>query len=99
MEFDRLAVAPNLSSFVDPLVLDEVVEDVGANHEGKLLSHLVKDTTEVDLEDTVRDTMLFELVASVRKNKSNSSKKRGRPSKKAKVSKQKMVQHETHVLE
>ena len=90
VEFDRLTVAPRLSSFVDPLVSDEEDEDADANHEGKLLSHLVKDTTEVDLDDTVRDTTLCELVASVRKNKSNSAKKRGRSSKKAKVSKQKI---------
>ena len=90
MEFDRLTVAPKFSSFVDPLVSDEEDEDADANHEGKLLPHLVKDTTEVDLDDTVRDTMLCELVASVRKNKSNSGKKRGRSSKKAKVSKQKI---------
>ena len=64
-------------------------EDADANHDGKLLSHLVKDTTEVDLDDTVRDITLCELVASVRKNKSNSAKKRGRPSKKTKVSKRK----------
>ena len=90
VEFDRLTVAPKFSSFVDPLVSDEEDEDADANHEGKLLSHLVKDTTEVDLDDTVRDTTLCELVASVRKNKSNSGKKRGRSSKKAKVSKQKI---------
>jgi len=88
--FDRPMVAPKLSSFVDPLVSDEEDLDVDANHEGKLLSHLVKDTTEVDLDDTVRDTTLCELVASVRKNKSNSAKKRGRSSKKANVSKHKV---------
>ena len=90
VEFDRLTVAPKFSSFVDPLVSDEEDEDADANHEGKLLSHLVKDTTEVDLDDIVRDTTLFELVVSVRKNKSNSAKKRGRSSKKAKVSKHKV---------
>ena len=90
MEFDRPTVAPKLSSFVDPLVSDEEDEDVDANDEGKLLSHLVKDTTEVDLDDTVCDTTLFELVASVRKNKSNSAKKRGRSSKKLNVSKHKV---------
>ena len=56
---------------------DEEDVDADADHDGKLLSHLVKDTTEVDLEDTVRDNMLCELVASVRKNKSTSEKKRG----------------------
>ena len=66
------------------------MEDADANHEGKLLSHLIKDTTEVDLNDTVCDTTLFELVATVRKNKSNSAKKRGRSSKKVKVSKHKV---------
>ena len=90
MEFDRLTVAPKFSSFVDPLVSDEEDEDADANHEGKLLSHLVKYMTEVDLDDTVRDTMLCELDATERKNKTNSGKKRGRSSKKAKVSKQKV---------
>ena len=69
---------------------DEEDEEADANNEGKLLSHLVKDTTEVDLDDIVRDTMLCELVASVRKNKSNSAKKRGRPSKRAKASNKKI---------
>ena len=90
MEFARLTVALKLSSFVDPLVSDKEDEDADANHEGKLLSHLVNDTTEVDFDDTVRDTTLCELIASVRKNKSTSGKKRGRSSKKAKVSKQKI---------
>ena len=89
VEFDRLTVAPKSPMFVDPVMSDEEDEEADANHEGKLLSHLVKDTTEVDLDDTERDTMLDELVASVRKNKSNSAKKKGRPHKKAKVSKQK----------
>ena len=74
---------------MDSLVSDEEDEESGANHEGKLISHLIKDTTEVDLEDIARDTMLCELVASVRKNKSNSGNKKGRPAKKAKVSKHK----------
>ena len=47
VEFDRLTVAPKLSSFVDPLVSDEEDEDADANYEGKLLSHLFEDTTEV----------------------------------------------------
>jgi hypothetical protein len=89
VEFDRLTVAPKSSLFMDPLVSDEEEEESDVNHEGKLLSHLIKDTSEVDLEDTARDTMLCELVASVRKNKSNSANKKGRPSKKAKTSKQK----------
>jgi hypothetical protein len=89
MEFDRLTVAPRLSTYSDSLVSDEEDEDANADHDGKLLSHLVNDKTEVDLEDTVRDTMLCELVASVRKNKSSSAKKRGRPSKRANVPKYK----------
>ena len=65
VEFDRLTVAPKSPMFVDPLVSDEEDEESDVNHEGKLLSHLIKDTTEVDLDDTERDTMLDELVASV----------------------------------
>ena len=53
--------------------------------------HLVNDSIEVDFEDTMRDTMLCELVASVRKNKSNSGSKKGRPKKKTKVSKRNKV--------
>ena len=68
---------------------DEDDEESDANQEGRLLSHLVKDATEVDLDDTTRNTMLCELVASVRKNKSNSGTKKGQPKKKAKVYKQK----------
>ena len=86
VEFDRLTVAPKSRILVDPLVSDEEDEESDANHEGRLLSHLVQDATEVDLEDTMRDTMLCELVASVRKNKSSSGKKKGRSNKKAKVS-------------
>jgi hypothetical protein len=76
VEFDRLTVAPRSPMLVDPYVSDEEDEDA--------------DATEVDLDDTVRDTLLCELVASVRKNKSNSANKKGRPTKKAKASKQKI---------
>ena len=47
MEFDRLTVAPKLSTYSYPLVSDEEDEDADSNHNGKLLSHLIEDTTEV----------------------------------------------------
>ena len=91
MEFDRLTVAPRTLLTADPLVSDEEDEESDANHEGRLLSHLVNDSIEVDFEDTMRDTMLYELVASVRKNKSNSGSKKDRPKKKSKASKRNKV--------
>ena len=99
MEFDRLTVAPKSHILVDPLASDEEDEELDANHEGRLLSHLVKDATEVDLEDTRRDTMLCELVASVRKNKSNSGKKRDAQIRRQKSPNAKKVHHERYVLE
>ena len=54
LEFDQFTVAPKMSTILEPLVSDE--EDVDAEHDGKLLSHLVNDMTKVDLNDNVRDT-------------------------------------------
>ena len=53
LEFDRLAIAPKASSVIDPLMSDE--EDVHESHDGQLLSHLIKDRTEVNLDDTEGD--------------------------------------------
>jgi len=99
VEFDRFTVAPRLSSFVDPLVSDEEDEDADANHEGKLLSHLVKDMTEVDLDDTVRDTTLCELVASVLRISLTQERKEGALLRRQRSLNKKLVQHERHVLE
>ena len=59
MEVDRFTVAPKTLLTVDPLVSDEEDEESDANPGGRLLSHIVNDTTEVDFEDTMRDTMLY----------------------------------------
>ena len=99
MEFDRLKVAPRLYTFSNPLVSDEEDVDADVDHDGKLLSHLVKDTTEVDLEDTIRDNMLCELVASVQKTSLLQRRKEGAHLRGQRYLNIKMVHHERYVLE
>jgi hypothetical protein len=85
MEFDRLKVNPKVSSRSEITFVDDD-EELNADIDGQLLSHLVGVVSEVDLDETVLD-----LKASCRKSKTSSARKNARPSKKAKCSKSPIV--------
>jgi hypothetical protein len=69
MEFDRLKVVPNTSAFSEYSHLDE--EEANATSDGQLLTHLIGEVSEVDLDED-RLSPLYELRASGRKSKSAS---------------------------
>ena len=85
MEFDRLKCTPKILSKSDISLIDDD-DEVYANTDGQLLSHLVGEVSEVGLDEAVLGTV-FDLQASCRKSKSSSYKKFSRPSKKAMVTK------------
>jgi hypothetical protein len=72
MEFDRLMVIPKVSTVLDSTYVDE--EEAIATSDGQLLSNLVGEVSEVDLDDDDLYS-LYELKASRRKSKSSSNKK------------------------
>jgi hypothetical protein len=72
MEFDRLMVIPKVSTVLDSTYVDE--EEAIATSDGQLLSNLVGEVSEVDLDDDDLYS-LYELKAPRRKSKSSSNKK------------------------
>jgi hypothetical protein len=83
MEYDRLTVSPKLQNIVENTGLDE--EEAIAIIDGQLLSSLVGVVSEIDLEETMPDS-LYDLCASGHKSKSSST---SRASKRGKVPKSK----------
>jgi hypothetical protein len=81
MEYDRLTVRPKLQN----TKLDE--EEAIATIDGQLLSSLVGVVSKIDLDETIPGS-LYDLCASGRKSKSNSS---SRASKRGRVPKTKIV--------
>jgi len=89
MEFDRLKVTPKLSSKSDTTLIDDD-EELHANTDGQLLSHLVGEVSEVDLDEAMFGSV-YDLKASNRKSKSSFTRKFSRPNKEAKLSKSPIV--------
>jgi hypothetical protein len=85
MEFDWLKCTPKVSSRQETSPLDDD-EDAYATTDGQLLSHLVGEVSEVDLDDPMLRSV-FDLKASGRSSKSSSAKRYSKPGKRAKMSK------------
>ena len=85
MEIDRLKVSPKCNNALpNPETEDD--DEADAKYNGPLVSHLVGDITEVGLDDARPGSMFCDFTASLRKSKSQSSKKKQKPPKKAKIS-------------
>jgi len=84
VEIDHLKVSPKFLSKPMTALLDD--EEADATYDGQLLSHLVGEVSEVDLDET-RLGSIYDLTASSRKSKSTSLKKGKKPAKRAKISK------------
>ena len=72
MEIDRQKVYPNAMSGMIPPPLDD--DEATDTVDGQLLSHLVGEVSEVDLDET-RLGSIYDLQASGRKSKNASAKK------------------------
>jgi hypothetical protein len=72
MEFDRLKVNPKVSAKPGPSIQDD--EELSATIDGQLLSHLVDEVAEVDLDEWMLSSV-YDLQASARKSKANSASK------------------------
>ena len=81
MELDRLTIVPKASTELESTYTDE--EEAIAISDGQLLSHIVGEVSEVDLDED-KLCSLYELKASGRKSKTFSNKKSGRRSTKSK---------------
>ena len=68
MEFDRLTVIPKASTVLTATYLDD--EEAIATSDGQLLSHLIGEVSEIDLDED-GSCSLYELKASDQKSKSN----------------------------
>ena len=84
MEIDRVKVYPNAMSTPAAPPLDE--DEATDNVDGQLLSHLVGEVSEVDLDES-RLGSIYDLQASGRKSKKASSKKSKKSQKVANQSK------------
>jgi hypothetical protein len=73
MEFDRLKVNPKVSAKPGPSIQDD--EELSATIDGQLLSHLVDEVAEVDLDELMLSSV-YDLKASARKSKANSASKK-----------------------
>jgi hypothetical protein len=88
MEFDRLKVNPKVSAKSGPSIQDD--EELSATIDGQLLSHLVDEVAEVDLDELMLSSV-YDLKASARKSKANSASKKSKFSSKVKSTKSTMV--------
>jgi hypothetical protein len=73
MEFDRLKVNPKVSAKHVSSIQDE--EELSATLDGQLLSHLVGEVAEVDL-DEMKLSSVYDLKVSAQKSKANSASKK-----------------------
>jgi hypothetical protein len=88
MEFDRLKVNPKVSAKPVSSIQDE--EGLSATIDGQLLSHLVGEVAEVDLNELML-SYVYDLKASARKSKANSASKKSKFSSKVRSMKSTMV--------
>jgi hypothetical protein len=88
MEFDRLRVNPKVSAKSESSTHDE--EELSATLDGQLLTHLVGEVAEVDLDEMMLSSV-YDLKASSRKSKAKSASKKSNFSSKVKSTKSTMV--------
>jgi hypothetical protein len=88
MEFDRLKVNSRVSAKLVPSIQDE--EELSATIDGQLLSQLVGEVAEVDLDELMLGSV-YDLKASARKSKANSATKKSKFSAKVKSMKSTIV--------
>jgi ribosomal protein L12E/L44/L45/RPP1/RPP2 len=88
MEFDRLKVNPKVSAKPCTSIQDD--EELSATIDGQLLSHLVDEVAEVDLDELMLSSV-YDLKASARKSKANSASKKSKFSSKVKSTKKTIV--------
>jgi hypothetical protein len=88
MEFDRLKVNPKVSAKPGPSIQDD--EELSATIDGQLLSHLVDEVAEVDLDELMLSSV-YDLQASARKSKANFASNKSKFSSKVKSTKSIMV--------
>jgi hypothetical protein len=89
MEFDRLKTTPIVSSRPDTTLIDDD-EELNADSDSELLTHLIGEVCELGLDETMLGSIVNHK-AKGRKSKSSSTKKISRASKRARQTKYTIV--------